>query len=100
MVYVLSPMFFTPLVTATVSLQRSGGSVVVIDTIGEAMDQAGADRLALPALSARMQKIERDDRLQRLAALGTPVVPWRGPGTLDTVLHQLARRGQVPKVRA
>ena len=29
-----------------------------------------------------------------------PVVPWRGPGTLDTVLRQLARRGQVPKVRA
>jgi hypothetical protein len=44
--------------------------------------------------------VERDDRLQRLAALGTPVVPWRGPGTLDTVLRQLARRGQVPKVRA
>ncbi len=100
-VYVLSPMFFTPLVTATASLQRSGGTVVVIDTIGEAMaagDAAG--RLALPALAARMQKVERDDRLQRLASLGTPVVPWRGPGTLDTVLHQLARRGQVPKVRA
>ena len=60
----------------------------------------GADRLALPSLAARMQKIERDDRLERLAALGCPVVPWRGPGTLDTVLHQLSRRAQVPKVRA
>ena len=36
---------------------------------------------------------------QRLAALGCPVVPWRGPGTLDTVLHQLARRARAPKVR-
>ena len=98
-VYVLSPMFFTPLVTATVSLQRSGSSVVVIDTIGEAMATEG-DRLALPSLAARMQKVERDDRLARLAALGTPVVPWRGPGTLDTVLRQLARRGRAPKVRA
>ncbi len=98
-VYVLSPMFFTPLVTATASLQRSGASVVVIDTIGDTMDTAD-DRLALPALAARMQKVERDDRLRRLAELGTPVVPWRGPGTLDTVLHQLARRGRVPKVRA
>lgn len=98
-VHVLSPMFFTPLVTATASLQRTGASVVVIDTIGEAMS-AGADRLALPSLAARMQKVERDDRLRRLAALGTPVVPWRGPGTLDTVLRQLARRGQVPQVRA
>ena len=62
-VYVLSPMFFTPLVTATASLQRSGASVVVIDTIGDAMAGADGDRLALPALAARMQKVERDDRL-------------------------------------
>ncbi|WP_210504057.1 DUF58 domain-containing protein [Nocardioides xinjiangensis] len=100
-VHVLSPMLFTPLVTATAGLQRSGASVVVVDTLGDALTAPdGADRLALPSLAARMQRIERDDRLRRLAALGTPVVPWRGPGTLDTVLHQLARRAQVPKVRA
>lgn len=98
-VYVLSPMLFSPLVTATASLQRSGASVIVVDTLGEAMS-SGADRLALASLAARMQRIERDDRLQRLAGLGTPVVPWRGPGTLDTVLHLLARRAQVPRVRA
>ena len=96
-VYVLSPMLFTPLVTATASLQRGGTAVVVIDTLGERGE--GADRLALASLAARMQKIERDDRLDRLADLGCPVVPWRGPGTLDTVLQQLARRARVPKVR-
>ncbi|MBC2933912.1 DUF58 domain-containing protein [Nocardioides sp. zg-1228] len=99
-VHVLSPMLFTPLVTATAGLQRGGTSVVVIDTLGEAFAGREADRLSLPALAARMQRIERDDRLRRLAALGTPVVPWRGPGTLDTVLQQLARRARVPKVRA
>ena len=97
-VHVLSPMLFTPLVTATASLQRQGAAVVVIDTLGERPPEA--DRLALPSLASRMQKIERDDRLRQLAELGCPVVPWRGPGTLDTVLHQLARRAQVPKVRA
>jgi hypothetical protein len=97
-VYVLSPMLFTPLVTATASLQRSGASVIVIDTLGER--HRDDDPRSLPALAARMQKIERDDRLQHLAALGCPVVPWRGPGTVDTVLHLLARRAQVPKVRA
>jgi len=100
-VHVLSPMLFTPLVTATASLQRGGTSVVVVDTLGDALTEPdGADRLALPSLAMRMQKIERDDRLRRLAALGAPVVPWRGPGTLDTVLHQLSRRAQVPRVRA
>jgi uncharacterized protein (DUF58 family) len=99
-VYVLSPMLFTPLVTATASLQRRGASVVVIDTLGDALDAPeDSDRLALPTLAARMRRIERDDRLRHLAALGTPVVPWRGPRTLDTVLHQLARRERVPKVR-
>ncbi|HSF36637.1 MAG TPA: DUF58 domain-containing protein [Nocardioides sp.] len=99
-VYVLSPMLFTPLVTATASLQRRGASVVVIDTLGDALDAPkGSDRLALPSLAARMRRIERDDRLRHLATLGTPVVPWRGPRTLDTVLHQLARRERVPKVR-
>ncbi|WP_374455564.1 DUF58 domain-containing protein [Nocardioides sp.] len=97
-VYVLSPMLFTPLVTATASLLRGGASVVVIDTLGDR--STGEDPRALASLAARMQQIERDDRLQQLAALGCPVVPWRGPGTLDTVLHQLARRAQVPKVRA
>jgi uncharacterized protein (DUF58 family) len=100
-VHVLSPMLFTPLVTATASLQRGGTSVVVVDTLGDALTEPdGADRLALPSLAMRMQKIERDDRLRRLAALGAPVVPWHGPGTLDTVLHQLSRRAQVPRVRA
>lgn len=100
-VHVLSPMLFTPLVTATASLQRGGTSVVVVDTLGDALTEPdGADRLALPSLAVRMQKIERDDRLRRLASLGAPVVPWRGPGTLDTVLHQLSRRAQVPRVRA
>lgn len=96
-VYVLSPMLFTPLVTATASLQRQGASVVVIDTMGRRAP--GTDRLALPSLAARMQELERADRLRQLAALGCPVVPWRGPGTLDTVLHQLARRARVPTVR-
>ena len=100
-VHVLSPMLSTPLVTAAASLQRGGTSLVVVDTIGDALTaDDDANRLALPNLAMRMQKVERDDRLRRLAALGAPVVAWHGPGTLDTVLQQLARRAQVPRVRA
>ena len=97
-VYILSPMLFTPLVTATAALQRRGHAVVVIDTLGET--STTSDRTDLASLAGRMQQVERDDRLAQLAALGCPVVPWRGPGTLDTVLHRLARRAQVPRVRA
>ncbi|MBS2938981.1 DUF58 domain-containing protein [Nocardioides sp. J2M5] len=99
-VHVLSPMLFTPLVTATAGLLRGGTAVVVIDTLGGHGSAPDPDPLALTSLAGRMQRIERDDRLRRLAELGCPVVAWRGPGTLDTVLRQLARRGRVPKVRA
>ena len=98
-VHVLSPMLFGPLVTATAGLQRSGVPVVVIDTLGEPSIDPD-DRLALSSLAARMQAIERDARLARLAAAGCPVVPWRGPGTLEVVLRQLAQRAQVPRMRA
>ena len=43
--------------------------------------------------------IEREQVLGRLAALGCPVVAWRGPGTVDDVLRRLARRAQLPRVR-
>ncbi len=107
-VHVLSPMLFTPLVTATASLQRRGASVIVIDTLGDNLGDnwlgdnraGGGDRLALSVLAGGCRSSSGTTGCGRLAALGTPVVPWRGPGTLDAVLRQLARRAQVPKVRA
>lgn len=97
-VHVLSPMLFTPVVTATATLLRRGAAVVVIDTLGhQEIDRA--ERMTIDGLARRMRQVERDNRLDRLAALGCPVVRWEGPGTLDEVLHRLARRAQVPKVR-
>ena len=55
---------------------------------------------ALVALAWRMRRIERSVVLERLAALGCPVVPWRGPGTVDDVMRRLARRAQLPRVVA
>jgi len=49
-------------------------------------------------LAWRMRRLERDQVLAGLAALGSPVIPWRGPGTLDAVLRRLARRAGAPRV--
>lgn len=99
-VYVLSTMLHAPIVNATALLSARGVSVVVIDTLGErSLDELGGP--ASPAgLAWRMRMLERADLLQRLAAIGCPIVPWRGRGTVDEVLRQQARRGQVPQVRA
>ena len=86
-------------VTATASLQRSGAAG---DRDRHASgDAPGArDRPArLADLAWRMRRIERDGCSTGWPRLGCPVVPWRGPGTLDDVLHRLARRAQLPQVR-
>ena len=51
-------------------------------------------------LAWRMRLTDREVLFARLSRIGCPAVPWRGPGTLDDVLHRLARRAQLPQVRA
>ncbi|HXH80495.1 DUF58 domain-containing protein [Nocardioides sp.] len=98
-VYVLSTMLHAPLVAATALLSARGVSVVVIDTLGErAMDEIGGPTSAA-GLAWRMRILERSSLLDRLAALGCPVVTWRGPGTVDEVLRQQQQRQQLPRVR-
>lgn len=108
-VVVLSPMLAESIGTATAALVRRGLPVLVIDTLPvEAGQDRGRD--AGPAVAAgtdpvladlawRMRRVEREQVLGRLAALGCPVVAWRGPGTMDDVLRRLARRAQLPRVR-
>ncbi len=99
-VYVLSTMLHAPIVNAAALLSARGISVVVIDTLGErSLDELGG-RTSPGGLAWRMRMVQRANLLQRLAALGCPIVPWRGRGTVDQVLRQQARRGQVPQVRA
>ncbi|MCW2798251.1 DUF58 domain-containing protein [Nocardioides sp.] len=100
-VIVLSPMLSEAVATATATLVRRGLPTLVVDTLPA--DAApgvaeGADP-KLAELAWRMRKVEREQVLARLGALGCPVVPWRGPGTLDDVLHRLSRRAQLPQVR-
>ena len=100
-VIVLSPMLSPAIATATATLVRGGLPVLVIDTLPPAVvarTTEGTDQ-ALSDLAWRMRRVEREQVLGRLATLGCPVVPWRGPGTLDDVLRRLARRAQLPRVR-
>ncbi len=100
-VIVLSPMLSDAMGTATATLARRGLPVLVIDplppdavpSVIEGTDPGIAD------LAWRMRRLEREQVLSRLAAMGCPVVAWRGPGTIDDVLRRLARRGRLPQVQ-
>ena len=100
-VVVLSPMLAESIGTATAALVRRGLPVLVIDTLPPDAEPAVVDGTdpVLADLAWRMRKVEREQVLGRLAALGCPVVAWRGPGTIDDVLRRLARRAQLPQVR-
>ena len=100
-VIVLSPMLSDRIATVTASLVRRGLPVMVVDTLpAEVGVPPSADHdPGLARLAWRMRAIERDQVLARLARIGCPVVAWRGPGTLDEVLHRLARRARMPRVR-
>jgi uncharacterized protein (DUF58 family) len=101
-VIVLSPMLSEVMATLTATLVRRGLPVLVVDTLPAEVTPAvveGTD-LRVAGLAWRMRLLERREVLARLAALGCPVVAWRGPGTLDDVLRRLARRAQLPQVRA
>ena len=101
-VVVLSPMLAGSVGTTAATLTRRGVPVLVIDTLPPDVRPAvpeGTDP-QVAALAWRMRSLERTLVLQRLAALGCPVVPWRGAGTVDDVLRRLARRAQLPRVAA
>lgn len=99
-VYALSTMLHAPVVNAAALLSARGVAVVVIDTLGERSMAELGGATSVAGLAWRMRMAERANLLHRLDARGAPTVPWRGPGTVDEVLRQLSRRGQVPRVRA
>ncbi|GAA1764120.1 DUF58 domain-containing protein [Nocardioides hankookensis] len=101
-VVVLSPMLAESIGAVAAALTRRGVPILVVDTLpGDVRPGVapGTDP-DLASLAWRMRSLERTVVLQRLAALGCPVVPWRGPGTIDDVLRRLARRAAQPRVVA
>lgn len=101
-VIVLSPMLHEVVVTATVALAGRGLPVIVVDTLPEDAAPAVAKDTdpTIADLAWRLRRADRDLLFAKLARVGCPAVPWRGPGTLDEVLRRLARRAQLPQVRA
>ena len=100
-VVLLTPMLTEAIATVAASTARRGLPTLVIDTLPDDAEPVLPDDAdpELASLAWRMRKIEREQVLAGLSGLGCPVVAWLGPGTLDEVLHRLARRAQLPQVR-
>lgn len=78
-----------------VALASRGLTVVVVDTLP--VHVAGVDD-PFVALAWRIRRLERAMEMRRVVAAGVPIVPWRGPGSLDQVLRDAGRRSGAPRM--
>jgi len=96
MVVMLSPLVSPVALQQAVTLARHGLTVVVIDTLPSDLHTREEDELT--RLAWRIRLLEREHEVQQVQEAGIPVVPWRGPGSLDQVLRDLGRRSGVPRM--
>lgn len=99
-VILLSPLLADAIGTTAATLTRRGIPTVVIDTLPDDVVPDVPDRdPGLVDLAWRMRRLDRDGVLSALAAIGCPVVPWHGRGTVDDVMRDLGRRAEQPRAR-
>lgn len=97
LVVMISALVSPDALTQAATLARRGLSVVVVDALvdpaaGDVTSSKDKDPLARTAWRIRM--LERDREIRAIRSQGVAVVPWLGPGSLDVVLRELARRGR------
>ncbi len=95
-VIVLSPLVDPSMVDVVARLGARGLTTVVVDTMPDHLWRGEDDPHT--ALAWRIRRLSRGVDINRLTGAGVPVVPWRGPGSLDQVLRELARRSRAPRM--
>lgn len=97
LVVMISALISPDALTQAATLAARGISVVVIDALVDAdlgTVVPSTDRDALARTAWRLRLLERGREVRAIQAQGVAVVPWLGPGSLDVVLRELARRGR------
>lgn len=93
---VLTPLIDSSMVALAHTLAARGLTLVVVDTFPEHLVHDA--RTQYEALAWRVRLLSREAQVSSLVARGVPVVPWRGPGSLDHVLRDAARRSAAPRM--
>jgi uncharacterized protein (DUF58 family) len=95
LVIILSPLVSAAPLDRAVALARRGVTVVVVDTLPVEVTD---DPDPLTALAWRIRLLERHREVRIARDIGVPVVQWRGPGSLDQFLRDVARRASAPRM--
>ena len=95
LVIALTPLLDEEAAAHLAMLRRRGAAVLAVDTLPDGALPDAGDRAG--EVARRLWLLERQMLLARLGDLGVPVVRWGGPGSLDAVLHDLARMAAAPR---
>jgi uncharacterized protein (DUF58 family) len=95
-VVLITPLLEQARPELAVEIARGGHPVLVIDALGE-YGPAGPPG-SIADLAWRLQRLQHDFDIDRLADAGVPVVAWRGAGSLNTVLLRLSRAAAAPRM--
>ncbi len=91
----LSPVVSPVALQQAVALARRGVTVAVVETLPADVIDTGD---SLTALAWRIRLLERRREIRTVQEIGIPVVHWRGPGSLDPFLRDVARRASAPRM--
>lgn len=95
LVILLSPLLSDVSFEVMGRLATAGSAPVVVDTLPADLGLGGTEALDL---AWRIRRLGRSLDVAALAERGVPVIPWRGPGSLDVVLRALAVRARAPRL--
>jgi uncharacterized protein (DUF58 family) len=96
LVVMLSPLVSPIAMQRAVRIAGHGFTIVVVDCLPADVSKEDPDD-PFVGLAWRIELLHRERAIRRAQEAGIPVVPWRGPGSLDAVLRDLHRR---PSMRA
>ncbi len=102
LVVILSPLVTRAALERAVALVRRGSTVVVVDTMPVDLLEPGAgsapDDADVHAVAWRIRLLEREREIHVAQSIGVPIMPWRGPGSLDPFLREAMRRSAAPRL--
>ena len=95
LVIMLSPLIAPVALQRATSIASHGLNVAVIDTLP---DDVHVDDDSTTELAWRIRLLERRREVRSVEQVGVPVIRWRGPGSLDPFLREVARRVSAPRM--
>jgi uncharacterized protein (DUF58 family) len=97
MVILITPLLEQARPELAVEIARSGHTVLVVDSLGDYAANGPPGSTA--DLAWRLQKLQHDADVDRLADAGIAAVRWQGSGALNTALVRLSRAAAAPRLR-